>query len=140
MGTLGVIEPEVVTNPDPGISSILICFQIHFLIFHCAPQPLDEQVVVMASLPIHTDFHSILLQEPGEGFTGKLRSLVGVEDIQPKVISEALGHSSVAFTMDTYSHIIELLDEVLPAGTSGRSRANAGSATPNQEILASMPA
>ena len=35
-----------------------------------------------------------------------------------------LGHSSVAFTMDTYSHIIEgmqsdamaLLDEVLPAG------------------------
>jgi len=43
---------------------------------------------------------------------------------KPKVISEALGHSSVAFTMDVYSHIIEgmqsdamaLLDEVLPAG------------------------
>ena len=41
-----------------------------------------------------------------------------------KVISEALGHSSVAFTMDVYSHIISgmqedamaLLDEVLPAG------------------------
>ena len=38
------------------------------------------------------------------------------------VISEALGHSSVAFTMDVYSHIIkdmqndakELLDEVQP--------------------------
>lgn len=26
---------------------------------------------------------------------------------KPKVISEALGHSSVAFTMDVYSHIIE---------------------------------
>jgi len=43
-----------------------------------------------------------------------------------KVISEALGHSSVAFTMDAYSHIIEgvqsdamaLLDEVLPAGVN----------------------
>jgi len=43
---------------------------------------------------------------------------------KPKVISEALGHASVAFTMDTYSHIIEgmqseamaLLDEVLPPG------------------------
>jgi len=43
---------------------------------------------------------------------------------KPKVISEALGHSSVAFTIDTYSHIIEgmqgdamaLLDEVLPPG------------------------
>ena len=39
-----------------------------------------------------------------------------------KVISEALGHASVAFTKDTYSHIISgmqkdmmaLLDEVLP--------------------------
>jgi integrase len=46
---------------------------------------------------------------------------------KPKVISEALGHSSVAFTMDCYSHIIEgmqedamaLLDEVLPAGKNG---------------------
>ncbi|MFC2068280.1 hypothetical protein ACFLTP_04670 [Chloroflexota bacterium] len=43
---------------------------------------------------------------------------------KPKVISETLGHSSIAFTMDTYSHIIEgmqsdamtLLDEVLPEG------------------------
>ena len=46
---------------------------------------------------------------------------------KPKVISEALGHSSVAFTMDVYSHIIEgmqsdvmaLLDEVLPLGVNG---------------------
>ena len=42
MGTLSVIETEGVTNPDPGISSILICFQIHLLILHCPPQPLDE--------------------------------------------------------------------------------------------------
>ena len=41
-----------------------------------------------------------------------------------KVISEALGHASVAFTMDTYSHIISgiqeeamaLIDEVLSSG------------------------
>ena len=46
---------------------------------------------------------------------------------KPKVISEALGHASVSFTMDVYSHIIEgmqsdamaLLDEVLPAGKNG---------------------
>ena len=51
-------------------------------------------------------------------------SLMLLRGAKPKVISEALGHSSVAFTMDTYSHIIEgmqedamaLLDEVLPAG------------------------
>ena len=45
---------------------------------------------------------------------------------KPKVISEALGHSSVAFTIDVYSHIIDgiqndavsLLDAVLPAGVN----------------------
>jgi len=54
-------------------------------------------------------------------------SLMLLRGAKPKVISEALGHSSVAFTMDTYSHIIEgmqsdamaLLDEVLPPGING---------------------
>jgi integrase len=53
-------------------------------------------------------------------------SLMLLRGAKPKVISEALGHSSVAFTMDVYSHIIDgmqsdamaLLDEVLPEGVS----------------------
>ena len=52
-------------------------------------------------------------------------SLMLMQGAKPKVISEALGHASVAFTMDTYSHIIggmqeeamALLDNVLPSGT-----------------------
>jgi len=51
-------------------------------------------------------------------------SLMFLKGAKSKVISEALGHSSVAFTLDTYSHIIKgmqedamiLLDEVLPPG------------------------
>ena len=65
-------------------------------------------------------------------------SLMLLRGAKPKVISEALGHSSVAFTMDTYSHIIEgmqsdamaLLDEVLPAGINGVSRKNNANLTP----------
>ncbi len=57
-------------------------------------------------------------------------SLMLLRGAKPKVISEALGHSSVAFTMDTYSHIIEgmqsdamaLLDEVLPPGIAQKHR------------------
>jgi len=57
-------------------------------------------------------------------------SLMLLRGAKPKVISEALGHSSVAFTMDVYSHIISgmqedtmaLLDEVLPAGINGVSQ------------------
>ncbi|MBI4332922.1 MAG: site-specific integrase [Chloroflexi bacterium] len=55
-------------------------------------------------------------------------SLMLLRGAKPKVISEALGHSSVAFTMDVYSHIIEgmqsdamaLLDQVLPPGISAK--------------------
>jgi len=98
VGTLGVVETEVVTKADSGISAILICFQMHFLIFYCPPQPLDEQVVIIASLPVHADSDAVLLQEPGEGLAGEglagelsspgeglageLSSLVCVEDIR----------------------------------------------------------
>jgi integrase len=58
-------------------------------------------------------------------------SLMFLRGAKPKVISEALGHASVAFTMDTYSHIIDgmqeeamaLLDEVLPDGVSASNNA-----------------
>ncbi|MBM4463427.1 MAG: site-specific integrase [Chloroflexi bacterium] len=53
-------------------------------------------------------------------------SLSLLQGVHPKIISEALGHSSVAFTMDVYSHIIAgmqddamaRLNEVLPEGFS----------------------
>jgi integrase len=58
-------------------------------------------------------------------------SLMLMRGAKIKVISEALGHASAAFTMDTYSHIMEgmqkdavaLLDEVLPAGVSASNNA-----------------
>ena len=64
--------------------------------------------------------------------------LMLLKGAKPKVISEALGHSSVAFTMDVYSHIIDgmqedamaLLDEVLPVGENGVSQKNNAKLTP----------
>jgi len=61
---------------------------------------------------------------------------------KPKVISEALGHASVAFTMDVYSHIIEgmqseamaLLDEVLPPGKNSMSGKNNVNLTSKEDI------
>ncbi len=55
-------------------------------------------------------------------------SLMLLRGAAPKVISEALGHASVAFTMDVYSHIIggmqedamRLLDDVMPAGKTSQ--------------------
>ncbi len=63
-------------------------------------------------------------------FEAHLRQPALLRGAKPKVISEALGHASIAFTMDCYSHIISgmqedamaLLDEVLPAGVNGVSK------------------
>ncbi len=71
-------------------------------------------------------------------------SLMLLRGAKPKVISEALGHASVAFTMDVYSHIIEgmqsdamaLLDDVLPAGKNGVSQKNNANLTPKVDITA----
>ena len=68
-------------------------------------------------------------------------SLMLLRGAKPKVISEALGHLSVGFTLNVYSHIIEgmqsdamaLLDEVLPAGVSQNNNANL---TPKTDIVA----
>jgi hypothetical protein len=56
-----------------------------------------------------------------------------INGVCPKAISESLGHESLAFTMDTYSHIIKdmqsdaigLLNDVLPAGKDGTSQSSA---------------
>jgi hypothetical protein len=73
---LGVVESEVLPDPNPGVQSILVCLQIHLLVFHCAPQPLNEDVVPIPPLFVHADLDSMLLEHLGEDFAGKLASLV----------------------------------------------------------------
>lgn len=71
-------------------------------------------------------------------------SLMLLRGVPAKVISEALGHASVAFTMDTYSHIMPgmqsdamaLLDGVLPDGKNGKaSKRIYANFTPEQDII-----
>ncbi len=65
-----------------------------------------------------------------------------LKGVSPKIISEALGHSSVAFTMDIYSHIIKdmqqdamaLLDEVLPTGKNMAYQRDNAKLTPTVDI------
>ncbi len=54
--------------------------------------------------------------------------------VHPKMVSEALGHSTVAITIDIYSHVTpglqetaaKQLDSVLPAGVSSAARERHG--------------
>jgi integrase len=38
-----------------------------------------------------------------------------VGGVHPKVVSEALGHSSTSFTMDVYSHVLPTMGEQVAA-------------------------
>lgn len=73
-------------------------------------------------------------------------SLMLLRGVPAKVISEALGHASVAFTMDTYAHIMQgmqseamaLLDEVLPDGKNGKAEKRIyANFTPKHDIILS---
>jgi len=90
-------------------------------------KPLDPSVLThnFAKISKRTGLENVRFH----GLRHTFASLMLLRGAKPKVISESLGHSSVAFTMDAYSHIIEgmqedamaLLDEVLPAGKNGVS-------------------
>jgi integrase len=121
---------------------ILQPFNLDTLVFSTLEgQPIDPAV-------LGHNFHKIAVKA-GLGnvrfhdLRHSFASLMLKQGVSPKVISSALGHASVAFTMDTYSHILngmqdkamELLNEVLPEGVSQKSNANL---TLTQDIMLSV--
>ena len=51
-------------------------------VFDAAPEALYKHIVPPPPLAIHTDGDLVALQNPQEGFTGKLRPLIGIEDLR----------------------------------------------------------
>jgi integrase len=89
---------------------------------HPDGSPLDPSVVThgFGRVAARAGLQSVRFHDLRHTFA----SLMLLRGAKPKVISEALGHASVAFPVDTYSHIIDgtqrdtmtLLDEILPVG------------------------
>ena len=76
---------------------------------HLDGSPLDRhtvshkfaKVLVKAGLP-HIRFHDLRHTHA---------TLLLKSGVHPKIVSERLGHASVAFTLDTYSHVVPGLQE-----------------------------
>jgi len=51
------------------------------------------------------------------------------QGINPKIVSEMLGHSSIALTMDTYSHVAPILQETAANKLDAELRAAIGKAS-----------
>ena len=65
---------------------VFVGFQINFLAFHTAPQPLDEHVIKPATLAVHTDLNIVVLEHASERVARELASLVGVEYLRYAVL------------------------------------------------------
>ena len=63
----------------------VIGMQIHLFILDRLPHPLDEDIVAPGAAPVHADADLMLLKDCDEARRGKLRALVGVEDLRRTV-------------------------------------------------------
>src|SRR5207245_5646177 len=77
----------IVTDKDRGepfyrLSGRLIILPRDLLILNGPPQPFDTDVVECPSPPIHADLAPCCCQTASEVVPGKLRSLIGVENVR----------------------------------------------------------
>lgn len=54
--------------------------------------------------------------------------------VHPKVVSEALGHSSISITMDTYSHVMPSMSRVGPTPSTWYSASDGGNLAATERL------
>src|SRR5664280_569357 len=90
MWTSAVVEVEIPANRSSRLADGFVSSQIDLLIFDAAPQPFDEHIVPPSPFAVHADGDAVLGEHAGEGRAGKLRALIGVEDVRPAVASHGI--------------------------------------------------
>src|SRR5439155_17324552 len=85
-----VVEAEPGANTGLRLGNVGISVQVDLLVLEAAPQPLDEDVVHAAALPIHADRDTASLEHAGELAAGELAALVRVEDLGIAVVRQGL--------------------------------------------------
>src|SRR5712691_6878699 len=82
MQAILIVELKIRFQPSICIRDRLILLEIHLLILGTSPEPFNENVVQCSSSAIPTDAHVCGLEPVRKIRTGKLRSLVGVENFR----------------------------------------------------------
>ena len=62
--------------------------QIYLFVFDALPKSFDKHIVTPATLAVHTDLDTVILQQPGE-----LATLVSIEDIRLAMLVYGFLHS-----------------------------------------------
>lgn len=80
MRPLGVVETKISLQALFSLTDCLVLMKINFLVLDGPPQALYENVVINPTPAIPAYFYLRIFQKNGELLSGKLHSLVCVED------------------------------------------------------------
>ena len=78
-----IVEIQIPSKRRARIAHAVVGPQIHLLVLHRTPQPLDEHAVPPGAPPVQADRDTLRLQQPREGRAGELAALVGIENLRP---------------------------------------------------------
>src|SRR3954464_5714365 len=108
MRALCIVEGKVTRQRRPCFTNTVIGPQINLFIFHRPPKALDKNVVAPGATAIHAHGDRVLQQQPSEGRTCELGTLIGVENFRPPYLASA---SSTASRQKSTSMVIDSLHE-----------------------------
>lgn len=77
-----VVEAQIPTDRCPGLTDRAVSAQIDLLVFHRAPQALDNDIVAPRAPTVHADGNFLAQQHADEGQAGELAALIGVENLR----------------------------------------------------------
>jgi hypothetical protein len=77
-----IVKPEIISDTQPGLGNRVVRFQIHLFVFQAAPQTFHKHIVHTITLAVHADLDACRLDNAGESVTGKLCTLISVENIR----------------------------------------------------------
>src|ERR1700693_4936384 len=90
MRTSAVVKVETPADLMSRLADGFVGSQIDLLVFDAAPQPFDEHVVAPGPFAIHADGDAVAGKQAGEGRTGELRALIGVEDLRLAMTAQSI--------------------------------------------------
>jgi len=85
MPTLFVVETNPVAQAVVKLGAAVKRMQVEVVMFDRPPESLDEDVILASAAAVHADVDTVVFENLGERGTGKLRALIGVEDLRPSI-------------------------------------------------------
>ena len=86
----GVVPVDVLGNIRLCMAHALISTQVHALVFHASPQPLDKHIISPRAAAIHGKLGPTSEHRLGELLSGELAALIGVDNLRDAEASERL--------------------------------------------------